>query len=122
MSKENSDPHIAESKPRFIPGVNERKFIHSRLYDRLRYFVRLPLANSFTRGITALCACIATTHAIAYFWKGPGHPLNRYRWNQMKKRGELSPELLEKERLLSDYIVDHWKNPRETLPKINTFR
>uniref|UniRef100_A0A914Q4Q0 Uncharacterized protein n=1 Tax=Panagrolaimus davidi TaxID=227884 RepID=A0A914Q4Q0_9BILA len=117
--KENSDPNVAESKippePRFIPGVKEKKFTHSRFYDRLRYIVRLPLANSFTRGITVVCLLIATTNAIAYIWKGPGHPLNRYRWNLMKARGELTPEMLEKERLLSDYVVDHWVNPREPL-------
>uniref|UniRef100_A0AC35FSX9 Uncharacterized protein n=1 Tax=Panagrolaimus sp. PS1159 TaxID=55785 RepID=A0AC35FSX9_9BILA len=102
-------------EPRFIPGVKDRKFTHSRFYDRLRYIVRLPLANSFTRGITVVCLLIATTNALAYVWKGPGHPLNRYRWNQMKARGELTPEMLEKEKLLSDYVVDNWVNPREPL-------
>uniref|UniRef100_A0AC34FFU1 NADH dehydrogenase [ubiquinone] 1 beta subcomplex subunit 4 n=1 Tax=Panagrolaimus sp. ES5 TaxID=591445 RepID=A0AC34FFU1_9BILA len=122
MSKESSDPNIAESTPRFIPSVKEKKFTHSRLYDRLRYLVRLPLANSFTRGITLLCACIVTTNTLAYFWKGSEHPLNRYRWNRMKERGELSSELLEKERLLSEYVVDKWRNPPEPLPRVKFFR
>uniref|UniRef100_A0A0N4W235 Uncharacterized protein n=1 Tax=Haemonchus placei TaxID=6290 RepID=A0A0N4W235_HAEPC len=37
------------------------------------------------------------------YWKGPDHPVNRFRWRRMKKEGLLSDELLEKERVVLDY-------------------
>lgn len=40
----------------------------------------------------------------------------------MKERGELSPELLEKERILKLYSLDKYYNPREPLPQPKTLK
>ena len=133
MCKETSNPGPAEEKPqpRFVPTQNRRSFTQSRFYHRFRYILRVPFSSSAARFVTSTLILCSAAHAFAYFWKGPDHPLNRYRlifqcllsniwkeffrWRQMKKRGELSPEMLEKERLLNKYYYDNFTNPREPM-------
>uniref|UniRef100_A0A914GX89 Transmembrane protein n=1 Tax=Globodera rostochiensis TaxID=31243 RepID=A0A914GX89_GLORO len=74
-----------------------------------------------------LAGVSAVTHASIYFAYGPEHPRCMSRWKEMKQRGQLSQELLWKERLLyarrREFMtalagygkVDTWRHPKETM-------
>ncbi|XGW08310.1 hypothetical protein V3C99_010989 [Haemonchus contortus] len=70
---------------------------------RFWYAITLP----FRRTVPAV-ALATLFWAVVYnvgvrYWKGPDHPVNRFRWRRMKKEGLLSDELLEKERVVLEY-------------------
>uniref|UniRef100_A0A7E4VPL2 Cytochrome c oxidase assembly protein COX16, mitochondrial n=1 Tax=Panagrellus redivivus TaxID=6233 RepID=A0A7E4VPL2_PANRE len=94
----------AAREPLFTPGQTKRSFKERLFVRNLIYYARLPFSNSFGKLIVGVGFIGVFMNAGTYFLKGPGHPLNRYSWNAMKARGELTPEQLEKERLLNAYF------------------
>ena len=79
MCKESVGPSTTQSEPRFKPSREKLSFTQGRFYNRLRYFLRYPLSNSITKVVTFVVSVTVINHAMASFWTGPDHPLNRYR-------------------------------------------
>ncbi|KAE9549609.1 hypothetical protein FO519_007183 [Halicephalobus sp. NKZ332] len=124
MSTSNPTPDQPPEKlkPTFVPNQTRRTFFQSKFYYRLKYILRRPTSTTLGAFITGALFIAGSVNLGTYLWFGSGHPLNRYQWEKMKERGELPPELLEKERILKLYSLDKYYNPRDPLPQQKTMQ
>lgn len=75
---QTSDGPSEKPKPIFVPGQTRRTLFQSKLYYRLRYFLRLPISTTAGTFITGALLIAGGVNLGTYLWFGPGHPLNRY--------------------------------------------
>ncbi|VDN58571.1 unnamed protein product [Dracunculus medinensis] len=61
-------------------------------------FLQLKLPNSYY-----IIVKYYSYNVLVRLWKGPEHPVNRFRWRIMEYRGELSDEMIRKKRVTQNF-------------------
>ncbi|KHN85747.1 hypothetical protein Tcan_12373 [Toxocara canis] len=92
-----------DTRPKFIPNT-KRSFWNSRFWYSVSYYVRQLRHGTAPKLFTAATLYVVGYNILVRKWKGEGHPVNRYQWRIMERRGELSDELLRKKRVVNEYF------------------
>uniref|UniRef100_A0A183DW15 Complex I-B17 n=1 Tax=Gongylonema pulchrum TaxID=637853 RepID=A0A183DW15_9BILA len=94
-----------EPEPRVLGAVESKRVSYlkprsriSVFWDRLLYNVRYTSRHwkdrVYVRFTVGILIYTVGLYAFIIKYYGTEHPLNRYQWRQMKKRGQLSEEML----------------------------
>uniref|UniRef100_A0A915B0L1 Photolyase/cryptochrome alpha/beta domain-containing protein n=1 Tax=Parascaris univalens TaxID=6257 RepID=A0A915B0L1_PARUN len=98
-----SNNETTDARAKFIPN-SKRNFWNSRMGVAIVYYYRQWRYRIAPKFFTAAILYIISYNVIVRQWKGEGHPINRFRWRIMERRGELSEEMLMKKKVVNDYF------------------
>ncbi|KAI6173232.1 hypothetical protein M3Y98_01059900 [Aphelenchoides besseyi] len=101
MSEETQTP-FEERKP-FAPPKPHWRPWHSPKWQRFLHVARFPRDRWVTKIIGVVAGWVLFYNAGARLIKGPDHPLNHFGWERARRRGELTPLMLKKEKTLKNF-------------------
>ncbi|MFH4982864.1 hypothetical protein AB6A40_009573 [Gnathostoma spinigerum] len=90
-------------RPKFIPKTR-RSLWSSRTWNIIRYYSVAWKQRPLAIGFLATLSYLIAFNMLVRYWKGAGHPVNRFVWRIRKRNNDLPPELLEKEKVVTDYF------------------
>lgn len=90
-------------------GVHQkRSFLYNRWVERMRYYAFALPRKSFPLRMAYFAVGYVTLYNVVMrLIYGNDHPINRFTYRRWKAAGKLSPELLRKEELFTDYLKDN---------------